>query len=95
VQEYSFGALDAKWDEKQGFSLIAQKDITKGEIPLQIPCHYVVSAFDYFPYKDDFLLILRDVKEVNQGEIHTMALLALRYLSIEVLKMENPFNYTS
>ena len=65
VQEYSTGALDAKWDEKLGFSLSAQKDIMKGEIPLQIPCHYVVSAFDYFPYKDDFLLILRDVKEVN------------------------------
>ena len=62
---------------------------------MQVPCHYVVSTFDYFPYKDDFLLILREVKDVKHGDLHSMTLLALRYLTIDVLNTTNPFNYTS
>jgi hypothetical protein len=56
--------LDVKWTEKEGYSILVQRKINIGEVPLQVPCKYSVSAFDHFTYKDELLAILKDVPEM-------------------------------
>jgi len=65
MQEYSDGALDVKWSEKEGYSIVVQRKIKTGEVPLKVPCKYSVSAFDQFVYKDELLAILKNVPEVQ------------------------------
>lgn len=64
MQEYSDGALDVKWGEKEGYSIVVQRKIKIGEVPLKVPCKYSVSAFDQFAYKNELLAILKVVPEV-------------------------------
>ncbi len=92
---YSNGALDIKYDEREGFSTVVLNQIDKDEVPLKVPCKYVASSFDYFAYKEDLLSILRELPEVKIGDLHSMTLMALRFLVIDILKTENPLNYIS
>ena len=34
MQEYSDGALDVKWSNKEGYSIVVQRKINIGDVPL-------------------------------------------------------------
>lgn len=53
----------------------------------------MVSGFDSYVYKDELLAILREVPGL-QGDIHSMTLMALRYMIYDVLEISNPLGYT-
>ncbi len=54
-----------------------------------------MSAYDEFMYKREIIGILNEVKEMEQGEIYAMTLLALRFMVAEVMNITNPMNFNS
>ena len=62
---------------------------------LGIPCRYVISAYDYFEFKEELISVLKGIEELNQKEdIRSIAILAVRMYLAERMEDGNPLGYS-
>lgn len=92
--ELVIGSADEEYGSVQSFKIVTNTDLEKHKISIQVPCEYLISTYDDFPYKREIFETLNLIPESKlDAEVYTMTALALRLLISETLKLPNPLGY--